>query len=88
VTTMSEPTNQRDLSEIREWLVRLDTKLDFLSDVKKTADEAGKTAHEALLLAKDNEKDIDSMKKTQMWAIGLTVPTILTIAGTVATIVF
>ncbi|MCG5252637.1 hemolysin XhlA family protein [Brevibacillus agri] len=50
------------LADVREWLVRLDTKLDGMADVKKTADAANERAREALALAQENARDIAEIK--------------------------
>lgn len=42
------------LAEVREWLVRIDTKVDYFNDVKTTAERADEKADEALSLAKEN----------------------------------
>lgn len=82
---MSEPTS-RELSEkiadIREWLVRIDTKVDFLNEVKHTAEQADAKADEALAIAKDNREDIRDMKADKKWLWG----TMLTVAGLVITV--
>jgi hypothetical protein len=50
------------LADVREWLVRLDTKLDGMTDVKKTADAANERSREALALAQENARDIAEIK--------------------------
>lgn len=50
------------LADVREWLVRLDTKLDGMADVKKTADAANERSREALALAQENARDIAEIK--------------------------
>lgn len=79
---MSEP-NTRELNEkiadIREWLVRIDTKMDMMNEVKHTAERAEQKADKALMQSVDNEKDIEGIKKVAMWAIGLIVPAIIAI---------
>lgn len=82
---MSEPSS-RELSEkiadIREWLVRIDTKVDFLNEVKHKAEQADAKADEALAIAKDNREDIRDMKADKKWLWG----TMLTVAGLVITV--
>lgn len=77
---MSEPTS-RELSEkiadIREWLVRIDTKVDNLNEVKRTAEQANEKASQALQKTEELEKRIGGIVKTAMWAI----PLVITIAG-------
>lgn len=95
---MTEPNNRElneKIYEIREWLVRIDEKLNYMHDVKKTAETADEKAEEAagkaelaMAAATENAKKIDGIKTTLMWAIGLTIPSVLTIAGILATVVF
>ncbi|MGN2662184.1 holin [Bacillus stratosphericus] len=63
---MSEPIS-RDIAELREWLVRIDTKVDYLHDVKHTAEEADAKANKALALGEENRKDIRDMKANTKW---------------------
>lgn len=95
---MAEPTS-RDWMEIREWLVRIDTKVDYLTEVKAKAERAETKADKALQktdeqavnlseLKDDVRKEIDGMKTTTKWAIGLTIGSILTAASIVVAIVF
>ncbi|MGG2024204.1 hemolysin XhlA family protein [Gottfriedia sp. S16(2024)] len=65
------------IADIREWLVRIDTKVDYLNEVKRTAEEAESKADEALAISKKNSEDIRDMKANTKWAWGV----ILTIAG-------
>lgn len=90
---MTEPNNRElndKIADIREWLVRIDTKVDFFNDVKHTAERADMKADKALQKSDDNaedisevkedlRKEIDGIKKTAMWAIGLIVPAIIAI---------
>ena len=88
---MTEP-NTRELSEkiadIREWLVRIDTKVDYLNEVKHTAERAEQKADKALQRAEEIDAKVEGNKKTAMWAIGLIVTTIVALAGIVASIAF
>jgi exopolyphosphatase/pppGpp-phosphohydrolase len=59
----------------------MNTKMDFVMDSKKTAEEAKRTADIAKQLAEENAKDIDAIKKTAMWAIGLTITAIISLAA-------
>jgi hypothetical protein len=52
----------KSLMDVREWLARLDAKLDQLADVKDAAEQAGKTADRALALAEENARDIAELK--------------------------
>ncbi|WP_372632984.1 hemolysin XhlA family protein [Cohnella sp.] len=57
----------RVLSEIRERVVRLETKIDALTDVRETAEAARDTAHEALQLTKSAHLRIDEIADNQRW---------------------
>jgi len=88
---MSEPSGRElndKISDIREWLVRIDTKMDHMADIKRTADEANVKADKAVSMSEENAKDIEGIKKTTHWAIGLIVPSVLTIVGILFTVVF
>jgi hypothetical protein len=86
---MSEPNyTSREIAEIREWLVRLDTKLDMLNDVKKTADSAEHKAERALQKIDDQARQIEGIKKTAMWAIGIFATIIATLSAAVITVAF
>lgn len=78
---MAEPIS-RDIAELREWLVRIDTKMDYMSEVKRTADEAKTTADEAKQLSLDNREDIRDMKANTKWVWG----TIIAVLGLLATV--
>jgi hypothetical protein len=92
---MTEPNNRElndKISDIREWLVRIDTKVDFFNDVKYTAERAEKKADEALIKSDDNTEDIEKLSKTvdegfagikkvAMWAIGLAITIAFGLAG-------
>jgi hypothetical protein len=67
---MSEPIS-RDIAELREWLVRIDTKVDYLNDVKHTAEEADAKAEKALAIATENREDIRDMKANSKWLWGV-----------------
>ncbi|MED3832918.1 hypothetical protein [Peribacillus frigoritolerans] len=88
---MAEPTTRELYDIINQMRVDvgvMNTKMDFVMDSKKTAERAEAKADKALIKTEELEKSIDGMKKTVMWAIGLMVPAILTIAGLLATILF
>ncbi|EDW22705.1 holin [Bacillus pumilus] len=77
---MAEPSNtelNEKISDIREWLVRIDTKVDFFNDVKTKADQADEKADEALALAKENRADILDMRANTKWVWGV----MLTVVG-------
>ena len=77
---MSEPIS-RDIAELREWLVRIDTKMDYMSEVKRTADEAKTVADEAKQLSLENREDIRDMRANTKWVWG----TIIAVLGLLAT---
>jgi GTP-binding protein EngB required for normal cell division len=83
---MPEPTTRElydIINEMRVDIGVMNTKMDFVMDSKKTAEEAKRTADIAKQLAEDNAKDIDAIKKTAMWAIGLTITAIVALASIV-----
>lgn len=88
---MSEPTS-RELYDIinamRVEIAVMSTKMDSVMESKKTAEEAMQTAKEALLLAKDNAAKIDDMKKTAMWAIGLTITALIALTSIIVSVAF
>lgn len=80
-----EPTRRElddKIAEIREWLVRIDTKVDFLNEVKRTAEEAESKADEALTLSKANKEAIVEIKANDKWKWSA----ILTILGIMVSI--
>jgi hypothetical protein len=78
---MSEPIS-RDIAELREWLVRIDTKMDYMSEVKRVADEADAKADKALAMSEDNREDIRDMKANTKWVWG----TMIAVLGLLATV--
>jgi len=87
---MSEPSGNgpsshelnEKIADIREWLVRIDTKVDYLNEVKRTAEEADDKAERALQMSEENKQSIRDMKANSKWAWG----TILTVAGLLITL--
>lgn len=63
---MSE--NQETLSEIRERMVRVETKLDEMKDDMRSAADARDTARDALQYAKSAHKRLDRIDKVVFWA--------------------
>ncbi|PFP30273.1 holin [Bacillus sp. AFS073361] len=78
---MGEPIS-RDIAELREWLVRIDTKMDYMSEVKRVADEADAKADKALAMSEDNREDIRDMKANTKWVWG----TMIAVLGLLATV--
>ncbi|MGG4453230.1 hemolysin XhlA family protein [Brevibacillus porteri] len=50
------------LAEVREWLTKLDGKLDGMTDIKRTAESANDRSRDALALAQENARDIAEIK--------------------------
>jgi len=69
---MSELEMSRMLSDIRERVVRVETKIDSMTDVKATAEAAEKIANEALQSTKSAHHRIDKIDKIIFW-LGTTV---------------
>ena len=81
---MTEPTTRElydIINEMRVDIGVMNTKMDFVMDSKKTAEEAKSTAVIAKQMAEDNARDIEAIKKTAMWAIGLTITAIISLAA-------
>ncbi|BBI31464.1 hemolysin XhlA family protein [Cohnella abietis] len=57
----------RVLSDIRERVVRLETKIDAMTDVRDTAEAARDAAIEALQMAKSAHKQVDEIADNQRW---------------------
>ena len=56
------------LIDIRERLVRVETKIDAQSDIRETAAQAAKDAAEALSRAKSAQHRLDKIDKIIFWA--------------------
>jgi GTP-binding protein EngB required for normal cell division len=83
---MTEPTTRElydIINEMRVDLSVMNTKMDFVMESKKAAEEAQKTADKALAKAEDNAASIKGIKTTAMWAIGLTFTAIIALASIV-----
>ncbi|MCD9020515.1 hemolysin XhlA family protein [Cohnella silvisoli] len=57
----------RVLSDVRERVVRLETKIDAMTDVRETAEAAREAALEALQVARSAQKRIDEIADNQRW---------------------
>ncbi|MEC0315515.1 phage baseplate upper protein, partial [Bacillus subtilis] len=75
---MSEPTNtefREKIADIREWLVRIDTKVDYFNEVKLRADQAYEKADQAEANAKaytsEHAAKTDNPHKVTKAQIGL-----------------
>jgi len=55
------------LADIRERIVRLETKIDNMTDVRVTAEEAKETAHEAAISSRSAHKRLDEIADNQKW---------------------
>ncbi|CRF29015.1 Haemolysin XhlA [Mycobacterium tuberculosis] len=64
---MAENDVGRVLVDIRERLVRVETKIDDMRDVRETAETAEKTANEALQSAKSAHHRLDEVNDNQKW---------------------
>jgi hypothetical protein len=69
---MSELEMSRMLSDIRERVVRVETKIDSMTDFRATAEAAEKIANEALQSTKSAHHRIDKIDKIIFW-LGTTV---------------
>lgn len=88
---MAEPTTRElydIINEMRVDIGVMNTKMDFVMDSKKTAERAEQKADKALQKTEDISNDIEGIKKTAMWAIGLTISSIIAIGGVIVTIAF
>jgi GTP-binding protein EngB required for normal cell division len=88
---MSEPTTHELYEVINEMRVEIgviNTKMDFVMDSKKTAEEAKQIGEKALMMATDNSAKIDAIKKTAMWAIGLTITALISLAAIIVSVAF
>lgn len=64
---MNENDN-KILLDISERLVRVETKIDAMSDIKDTAEKANTTANQALALSNNNKERLDKIDKITFWA--------------------
>jgi GTP-binding protein EngB required for normal cell division len=88
---MPEPTTRElydIINEMRVDISVMNTKMDFVMESKKAAEEAQKTADKALAKAEDNALKIDGIKKTAMWAIGLTITALISLAAIIVSVAF
>jgi hypothetical protein len=69
---MMEPKVSDMLSDIRERVVRVETKIDSMTDVQHTAEVAKETASEALASTRSAHKRIDKIDKVNFW-LGTTI---------------
>lgn len=63
-----DPTNNI-LSDIRERMVRVETKIDTMTDVQIKADNAESKAIEALTSTRSAHKRIDKIDKALFWVV-------------------
>lgn len=88
---MPEPTSRElydIINEMRVDLSVMNTKMDFVMESKKTAEEAKQLAEKAWNKAEDNAQKIDGVKKTAMWAIGLTIPAVISLVAIIISVSF
>ncbi|MFF2528581.1 hemolysin XhlA family protein [Brevibacillus sp. NPDC058079] len=55
------------LSDIRERIVRVETKLDSMTDIRATAEEAKEKANEALQYGKSAHHQLNEVADNQKW---------------------
>lgn len=70
---MPEPTTRELYEKINSMAIDIsvmNTKMDFVMDSKKTAEEAKQTADKALSLAQENRELIRGMKDNTKWLWG------------------
>jgi uncharacterized protein YhaN len=82
VTEPSGHELNEKIADIREWLVRIDTKVDYLNEVKRKVEDADSKADKALQLSEENRQDIRDMQANTKWVWG----TILTVAAILVSI--
>jgi GTP-binding protein EngB required for normal cell division len=99
---MSEPTTRElyeIINEMRVDIGVMNTKMDFVMDSKKTAERAEQKADKALQKTDDHDdeivaveerldKKIEAIKKTAMWAIGLTITALISLTAMVVSVIF
>jgi GTP-binding protein EngB required for normal cell division len=99
---MTEPTTRELYDKINQMAVDIgvmNTKMDFVMDSKKTAERAEQKADKALQKTDDHdaeiaaieerlEKKIDGIKKTAMWAIGLTITALISLTAIIVSVAF
>jgi GTP-binding protein EngB required for normal cell division len=99
---MPDPTSRElydIINEMRVDIGVMNTKMDFVMDSKKTAERAELKADKALQKSDDNaadiisveerlEKKVDAIKKTAMWAIGLTITALISLTAIVVSVAF
>jgi GTP-binding protein EngB required for normal cell division len=88
---MPEPTSRElydIINEMRVDISVMNTKMDFVMESKKTAEEAKQLAEKAWNKAEDNAVKIDGIKKTAMWAIGLTTTALISLAAIIVSVAF
>jgi len=62
-------SDQKILTEIRERLVRVETKIDSMTHVQETAARAEKKANEAYIRARNAHSRIDKIDKAIFWLV-------------------
>jgi hypothetical protein len=71
----------KSLMDVREWLVRLDARLEELSSVKDKFESTSKVADRALALAEENARDIAELKAESTRNRNTIYATLATIVG-------
>ena len=82
---MAEPSSKEFydvVTEIKVELGVINTKVDYLNEVRHLAEQAKATAEEAKQLSMDNKEDIRDMKANTKWVWGV----MLTVIGLIVTV--
>ena len=79
--------NEELTRDIYQRLGGIEAKLDDVRFIRDTANDAQKKAEMAQQTAEDNDKNLDNLTSTMKWAFGLIVPTIVSIAIAVITLI-
>jgi GTP-binding protein EngB required for normal cell division len=75
------------INEMRVYIGVMNTKMDFVMDSKKTAERAEQKAEKALQKTDELHSDINGIKKTAMWAIGLTITALISVAAIIVNVI-
>jgi hypothetical protein len=83
VSAMGDNFTNREIMEaileIKEKIARMEERLTRWDKVEDKADEASETANKALSLAEENQRNLDSMKKSNQWSWGLLITLAITL---------
>ena len=82
ITEVIEPIREV-IYDIRDRLIRVEERQTRTEAIEAKADDANEIAREAKRIAQDNAKDIDGMKNTAKWAVGLFATAIITMSAAI-----